>query len=295
MKSLTRAELRVARVARLPEDHKGRFGHVLIVAGSKGMAGAAILSTRAALRCGAGLVTLAVPEGLQASLRCAVPEAMTLGLPENAAGCLRWEALDGVREALQQKKFTVLAIGPGLSQNPDTAHFILAALSGLELPAVIDADAINILAAQKPEAAGELMRGRKNGSIVTPHPGEMARCLGTRTSEVQKRRQACAEKIARDWNAVVVLKGRRSLISDGKRTVENPSGGPGLAKGGMGDVLTGLIAGLWAQKLAAPFLAAALGAYVHGAAGNEAEKELGPWGMTASDVIARLPHALKNL
>ena len=245
---------------------------------------------------------MAVPEGLQPSIRPAIPEAMTLGLGENQAGSLRWEALDNIRESLQQKHFTVLAIGPGLSQNPDTAHFTLAALSGLDLPAVIDADALNILAAQKPQAAAELMRARKQPSIVTPHPGEMARCLGMESAEVLKQRRTCAERLARDWKTVALLKGKRSLISDGKQTIENPSGGPGLAKGGTGDVLTGLIAGLWAQAIAssrvkgdAAFLSAALGAYVHGSAGDKAEKELGPWGMPAQDVIARLPYALRRL
>ncbi len=301
MKSLSRAEFRSALVRRVAQDHKGSFGHVLVVAGSRGMAGAALLCARSALRSGAGLVTLAVPGSLQAALAPRVPEALSLGLPESR-GALSPEAAFRLAQAHRERGYTVLAIGPGLSQRPGTRRFLPLALSRLPLPAVLDADALNILSALGGRAR-ELLRRREPPSILTPHPGEMARLLGLESRQVQASREACVRRLALEWGVVALLKGHGSLVSKGSRTVINPTGGPGLAKGGSGDVLAGLIAGLWAQGLASPgrtqgdlpFLAAALGAWLHGKAGELAERELGPWAMTASDVILRLPEAFKAL
>ncbi len=289
---MTRAELRAALVRRKASDHKGVFGHVLVLAGSRGMAGAAILAARSALRSGAGLVTLALPASLQAAAAAAAPEAMTLGLPENAAGCLTPEGVG----LLKKKRFTVLAIGPGLSTHADTVRFVARALAELPWPAVVDADALNALAAQ----AGPPRR--KAPCVFTPHPGEMARCLGVGTAEVLADCEAAAKSLARAWRGVAVLKGHRTVISDGRRAALNRTGGPGLAKGGTGDALTGLIAGLWAQRLASgrgagepAFASAALGCWLHGKAGELAERELTPWAMTAQDVVERLPAAFRRL
>lgn len=297
MKPLTSAELRSARVERRPDDHKGIFGHVLVAAGSAGMAGAAILTSRAALRSGAGLVTLALPKSLQTSVAAQVPEAMTLGLPETPQGGLRPEGV----AVLKKRRFTVLALGPGLSTHKETVRFVFQALKTLELPAVIDADALNALAGQG-KAARALMRARKQSCIVTPHFWEMARCLGLSIADVKSGPEIYARRLAREWNAVVLLKGHPTLICDGQRAVSNSTGGPGLSKGGSGDVLTGLIAGLWAQMIAsgrgpenAPFLGAGLGAYLHGAAGDAAEKVRTPWAMTALDVLDQFPAAFKRL
>jgi len=302
MKALTRSELREALVARERGDHKGVFGHVLIVAGSRNMAGAAILAARAALRSGAGLVTAAVPAGIQPVVAGRTPEALSLGLPENAAGCLRPEGIARLRAAHKEAGYTVLAVGPGIAKHPETAKFVLLALSSLPLPAVVDADALNILAAQEPAGVRQLMRGRKQPCIFTPHPGEMARCLDLETKRVQVERAGCVERLAREWNGVALLKGRGSLVSDGVRTAVNLTGGPGLAKGGTGDVLTGLIAGLWAQMLASgrgradsAFQAAALGAWLHGRAGELAEAARTPYAMTARDVIEQLGAAFQEL
>lgn len=301
MKTLTRPELRSALVERRAEDHKGVFGHVLIVAGSRGMLGAAVLSARAALRSGAGLVTLALPASLQSAAASQALEALTLGLPENSSGCLRPDAVGRLKAAHKDRGYTVLAIGPGLSTHADTARFVLLALSNLPLPAVIDADALNILAAEEGQGVRQLMRQRREGCIFTPHPGEAARCLGIDRRELKKDREGAAEKLARDWSGVALLKGQGTVISSGSRTVVNTSGGPGLAKGGTGDVLTGLIAGLWAQALASgktgdvAFWSAALGAWLHGTAGDITEKDLTPQAMTASDIIDRLPQAFRRL
>ncbi|MDD5627578.1 MAG: NAD(P)H-hydrate dehydratase [Elusimicrobia bacterium] len=302
MKALSKTELREALVRREPADHKGVFGHVLVVAGSRNMAGAAVLAARAALRSGAGLVTAAAPAGIQAVLAQAAPEALSLGLPENAAGCLRPEGVSRLRATHREAGYSALAIGPGLSRSPDTAKFVLLALSALPLPAVVDADALNILAAQEAAGVRQLMKARKLPCIFTPHPGEMARCLGCDIRRVREDRMASAERLARDWNGVALLKGRGTLVSSGSRTAVNPTGCPGLAKGGTGDVLTGLVAGLWAQMLASgrgrgdlAFWAAALGAWLHGRAGELAEAEKTGYAMTAQDVIAHLPGAFQEL
>ncbi len=302
MKALSKTELRAARVERRPEDHKGTFGHVLIVAGSAGMVGAAILSTRSALRSGAGLVTLALPAGLQPEVAAQVPEALTLALPEASGGCLRSEAVGRIGASMRERNYTVMAIGPGLSTNPETARAVVHALGSLPLPAVVDADALNILAAQDRADVDELLSKRVHPCVFTPHPGEMARCLRVSREEVLADRRGAVEKLAKEWNGIALLKGHRTLISDGRRTVANFTGGPGLAIGGTGDVLTGLIAGLWAQLEAAgrggresAFLAAALGAHLHGLAGDLAEDELTPWAMTPQDVIARLGRAFHRL
>lgn len=266
------------------------------------MSGAAILTVRAALRSGAGLVTAAVPEGLHAALTTAAPEALTLALPESPSGQLRPEGMQRLRMALKERRYTVLAIGPGLSTHPETQKLVVHALSSLSIPAVIDADALNLLAGQDQASVRQLMRERKQASVVTPHPGEMARCLGIEKDEVLEDRQGAVEKLALEWKCTALLKGHRTLISDGKRAVYNTTGGPGLAKGGSGDLLTGLIAGLWAQMLASgrvsedePFRAAALGAYLHGLAGDLAEKAKTPWAMTALDVLEQFPEAFKRL
>lgn len=302
MRPLSRAELRAALTDRRPDDHKGTYGHALIVAGSRNMAGAAILATRAALRSGAGLVTLAVPATLQPRIAGFVPEALTLGLPENAHGSLRPEAAGRLKAAHKERRFDAMALGCGISRHPDTAKLVVALLDALAVPAVVDADALNLLSEQDPAAVGQLLRARAQPCVVTPHPGEAGRCLRETPSEVNADREGAARRLAREWGCVVALKGRRTVIATADKAVFNATGGPGLAKGGTGDALTGLLAGLWAQRRASArgageeaFTVAALGAHLHGLAGDLAEKDLGPFGMTAQDVIDRLPLAFVKL
>jgi len=302
VKALGKAELREGLVAREPDDHKGTFGHVLVVAGSRGMAGAAVLTARGALRSGAGLVTVAVPAGVAGVVAGAVPSAMTLALPENSAGAFRPEGVDRLKEYAKEKRVMTLAIGPGMTTHADAARFVLLTLSGVPAAAVVDADALNNLAQQEVDGVVQMLRARKQPCVFTPHPAEAARLLGMKKTEVEAQRLKCVEKLARSLGGVALLKGRKTLISSGARTVANATGGPGLAKGGSGDVLTGLIAGLWAQMLASgrvagdlPFRAATLGAWIHGAAGDAAEKELTAWAMTSTDLPEYLPHAFKAL
>lgn len=301
-KPLSKTELRQSVVAREPDDHKGVYGHVLVVGGSRVMPGAAILATRAALRSGAGLVTAAVPFGVANAVTIAAPAAMVLPLPDNPVGVFRPEGVDRLKQYAFDRRVTVMAIGPGLSTHPDAARFVLHALSGVSAPAVVDADALNILAQQEPEGVAQMLKTRKHSCVFTPHPQEIARLLRVEKAEARGERVKCAERLARDWGGVALLKGRKTVIASGVRTTLNSTGGPGLAKAGSGDVLTGLVAGLWSQMLASgratgdlPFKAAALGAWLHGTAGELAEEELTPWATTASDLVDYLPRAFKAL
>ncbi len=283
-----------------PEDHKGRFGHVLLLAGSRGMAGAAVLACRSALRAGAGLVTAAVPESQQAAVAGQVPEAMTLGLPETGSGSLRPEAVSRIRGAHLLRSFSVLALGPGLSTHPETARAVVGVLGSLAIPAVIDADALNILSAQPRADVRTLLERRGAPWVFTPHPGELARLLAVETAAILSDRKASARSLVKELGGVCLLKGHRTVVTDGKSLWVNPTGNPGLAKGGSGDALTGIIAGLWAQHAAAGgaeggYEAAALGAFLHGLAADMAVKTLGERSLLASDVIEALPQAFLKL
>ena len=302
IKALTKAELREALVSRVPDDHKGVYGHALIVAGSRGMAGAAILAARAALRSGAGLVTVAVPQSSASIIAGAVPSALTLALPENTSGAFRPDGVERLKAYAKERRATALAIGPGISTHAEASRFVLHALSGVALPAVVDADALNILAAQEPGYVSRMLKAREHPCVFTPHPGEMGRLLRMKAPVAEAVRAKAVERLARDWGGVALLKGRRTLISSGPRTVVNATGGPALAKGGSGDVLTGLLVGLWTQALASgrvdgdqAFKCAALAAWLHGAAGDLAAREFTPWGAASSDLVDLLPKAFKSL
>ncbi|HXS99897.1 MAG TPA: NAD(P)H-hydrate dehydratase [Elusimicrobiota bacterium] len=302
IKALTKAELREGLVERAPEDHKGVYGHALIVAGSRGMPGAAILCARAALRSGAGLVTVAAPQSVAPIIAGAVPSAMTLPLPENPSGALRSDGVERLKTYVKDRRVTALAIGPGITTHADTARFVLHALSGVAAPAVVDADALNILAGQEPEGVAQMLKERKYPCVFTPHPGEMSRLLKLKTPEVEAHRAKAAERLSKEWGGVALLKGHRTLITSGLRTVVNATGGPALAKGGSGDVLTGLLLGLWTQALASgrvegdqAFKCAALAAWLHGTAGDLAERELTAWGANSTDLVDFLPKAFKSL
>lgn len=302
VKALARKELCAALVVRQASDHKGLYGHVLVAAGSRGMAGAAILAARGALRSGAGLVSAAVPYGVANAVAGAVPAALTLALPDNQAGTFRPEGVERLRQYVRERRVSALAIGPGVSTHPDAARFVWHALSGVAVPAVVDADALNALAQQDPAATSSMLKTRRHPCVFTPHTAEASRLLRADKAQLESERVKTVERIARDWGGVALLKGHRSLVSSGVRTALNPTGGPGLAKGGSGDVLTGLIAGLWAQMLASgratgdlAFQAAALGAWLHGTAGELAQEQLSPWAMTPDDIVERLPAAFKAL
>ncbi|MEJ2201918.1 MAG: NAD(P)H-hydrate dehydratase [Desulfuromonadaceae bacterium] len=274
--------------ARPPTGHKGTFGHLLVVAGSVGKIGAAALTAEGGLRMGCGLVTLASPFSCQQVLAVKLTEIMTAGLDE-LEGTLSLRALDQIRSLWAGKQ--ALAIGPGLGQAEETVALVRRLVHGCPVPLVIDADGLNALGS-RPEWLRQCADLR---AVLTPHPGEMARLTGTSVAEVEADRIGVARRFASDYGVTLVLKGARTLIAgaDGRIWV-NPSGNPGMASGGMGDALTGMIAGLLAQGLA-PQEAAVLGVYLHGLAADRLAKHCGNAGLFASDLLRELPAARNSL
>ncbi|WP_333870978.1 NAD(P)H-hydrate dehydratase [Desulforamulus putei] len=272
---------------RQSDAHKGSYGRVLVLAGSRGMTGAARMAAKAALRAGAGLVTLALPESSQPEAAAAIDEAMTRGLPETTEGTLAAAALEPVLAACRSAD--VLVTGPGIGTHPETVELIRALLPRLTIPVVIDADALNALA-----GATDLLAKLTVPAILTPHPGEMGRLLDLTVAEVQENRLDLARAAAQRWNLVTVLKGARTVIGtpDGSLYI-NPTGNPGMATAGSGDVLAGLIAGLLAQGFS-PERAAAAGVYLHGAAGDLAAGRLGQLSTMAGDILEFLPEAMQS-
>lgn len=266
--------------------HKGTFGTVLIVAGSKNYTGAAILAGQAATRIGAGLVTLAPPEAVHPIIAARLTEATYLPLAHNN-GFVAPSAVPQLKEEFDRA--TALLIGPGLGLTDSTTLFLKDLLAGKDSlpPLVLDADALNILAKQG-EGWWQLL---PPDGILTPHPGEMARLMGTTTADVQAHRLELAVEMAKKWEQVVLLKGAHTIIAAPHgRTVVMPFANPALAKAGSGDVLAGAIVGLRAQRLA-PFEAAVAGAYLHGLAGELSRESLGPMAVVAGDLIGHLPMA----
>ena len=258
---------------------------MLVIAGSRGMIGAACLATEAVLRSGAGLVLLACPASVQPLAAVKMTCAMTWPLPENADGALSEE---GQKDILTlADRYDVVAIGPGLTQSPETMKLLFSTIPRLGKPLVVDADALNILA----KDLTVLQRGART-SILTPHPGEMSRLTRKSINELQMNREEIAGDFAKKHRVVLLLKGRRSVITDGVRFAVNETGNPGMATAGSGDVLTGVVAGLLAQGLS-PFDAARLAAHLHGLAGDIAAREVGPVGMLACDILDRIPKAIQ--
>ena len=286
---LTRSGMHEIVTPRVPDSHKGDYGRVLIVAGSRGKTGAAHLAAVGALRSGAGLVTVATPAACQPVVAAMGPEYMTEALEELAErnGGIDPECVDRVLEMARD----VMALGPGLGQAASTRRFIAALVDRATMPLVIDADGLNAFSGNPDRLAGR--EGRD--VIITPHPGEMARLVGMSTDEVQASRLEIARNFAVAHHVYVVLKGHRTLIATPDEQVFiNPTGNPGMATGGSGDVLTGMIAAWLAQLLDAE-AACRLAVFLHGAAGDLAEAEQGQVAMTATDVLARLGDALKQL
>jgi NAD(P)H-hydrate epimerase len=255
---------------------------VLIIAGSRGMSGAACLAGLGALHGGAGLVTVAVPRGILSTVASVEPSYLTLPLPEDGDGHLVNSARERLAAVLAQQ--TAVAVGPGIGQSASLAALVGWLFTTLECPCVFDADALNSLATSaSPLAARRRQEGNLAPRILTPHPGEFGRLIGKTTADVQKNRAPLAAQFARDHRVVLVLKGHATVITDGSRLAVNATGNSGMATGGSGDVLTGLIVALVAQGMA-PFDAAQLGAHLHGLAGDLAVKELSKPGLIASDL-----------
>jgi hydroxyethylthiazole kinase-like uncharacterized protein yjeF len=277
---------------RARDANKGSYGHVLVIGGSVGKTGAAAMAGFAALRAGAGLSTVATAKSALATVASFHPELMTETLPETEQGTISLRALGSGLESLLARK--TLAIGPGISRNSETAEFVRAVAErgrafsdDSVLGMVIDADALNAF-----EGMAEKLNGRGRTLVITPHPGEMSRLIGMSIAEIQANRLEVARKFAREHELIVVLKGHRTLITAPDGTVwVNPTGNPGMATGGTGDVLTGLVAGLLAQHPENALLATALAVYLHGLAGDLAAESLGENSLVATDLIRFLPAA----
>jgi len=310
LKSRIQSSLRRPR-----EAHKGLFGHVLVIGGSRGMSGAPTMTARAALRAGAGLVTVAAPESAQALIAAKLDEAMTLPLPERE-GALCEASFEPIRAMAD--RCDVLCLGPGATQEPEAQSVILRVLTEIDKPTVLDADGLNALA-RRPDA----LPGREAPIVLTPHPGECGRLLGIEAGAVQADRIGAVRRAAERFGAVVVLKGARTLVCDGRRVpllsppsnggkrvvppllerggvggslpvAVNTTGNPGMATGGSGDSLTGILGALIGQGLDACD-AACLGVYLHGRAGDLAAEERGEAALIAGDIIEALPHAIREL
>jgi ADP-dependent NAD(P)H-hydrate dehydratase / NAD(P)H-hydrate epimerase len=284
----------------LPErqhnSYKGDYGHVLVVAGSRGRTGAALMTAKACMRAGSGLVTIGVPESIMDIFQGRVTEEMTLPLPDDGNGMLHAKALDAILEFSFQKA-DILAVGPGMGVSPNTEKIIKTLITSSGVPMVIDADGLNSL-----RDSAEIFNNAKSPVIVTPHPGEMARLIskgGTvlrpQINYIERDRIGTALSFAKETGVYVVLKGVPTVIAspEGDAFI-NTTGNPGMATAGAGDVLTGIIASLVGQGVS-PLKASALGVYLHGLAGDEAAKITGEHSLIASDIIDALPRAFRYL
>jgi NAD(P)H-hydrate epimerase len=274
--------------------HKGDAGRVYILAGSRGMAGAAVLSSIGAVRSGAGLVRVGIVASQQPVVARRAPlEVTSDALPEDRDGHLSSAAWPAVRRALDAFQADVIAVGPGLGRSRAIERIVRGLMFEQECPVVLDADGLNALAAMSPR------REVRAPAIFTPHPGEMARLLGTRTSTVAENRLGAVVAAARRYGAVALLKGEGTLVTDGRSVFRNTTGNAAMATGGMGDVLTGVVAATWAQMpeatRASGAQAAALAAFVHGLAADIAVKRFPERSLIASDLGDTLPDAFQFL
>lgn len=270
------------------DTHKGDYGHIFILGGSRGMTGAAALCAEACLRSGAGLVTLGIPESLNIVMEKKLTEVMTCALPETRKGTVSIKARREILEKIAASDIVIL--GPGLSRNPETKRLVRELIVKTKKILVLDADALNALADNV-----DILKNVKQKCILTPHPGEMSRLVKKDTDFVQRNRLVVARKFSGQYNVIVVLKGHHTVVADGRPSVYvNKTGNPGMATAGSGDVLTGIIGGFLAQGLR-PFDAARLAVYVHGLAGDLAAEKKGEISLIAGDILDMIAEAIKRL
>ncbi len=288
---------------RAPDANKGRFGHVLVIGGSQGKSGAPAMAGLAGLRAGAGLVTIATTRSALPVVAGHAPELMTEALAETATGALGRLALGDLREVMKGK--TVIAIGPGLGRHIETAELVRDVALGTAVPTILDADGLNafeglakMLNSSPPSAPatpGQAPGGGKRTLVLTPHPGEMARLTGTSISTVQFDRLGVARRFAQEHACILVLKGHRTIVAlSGGEAWINPTGNAGMATGGTGDILTGMVAGFLAQFPQQAELAVCAAVYLHGMAGDVARERMGEQAMIATDLLKALPEAMRR-
>lgn len=284
MDQLTLQSMNALLPPRPDSGHKGTFGHLFIIGGSRGFMGAPVLAGFGAVRSGVGLVTIGIPVSLGDLPSMGLYEAMTFPLPETPQGTINIAAIESTTEFAAAKDATV--IGPGMSLHGKTQHYILQFIEQCRAPLLIDADGLNALA-----VSTDAVSKRSYDTVLTPHPGEMARILHTSTADVIQRPAECATALARDLDATVVLKGHCTLVAAADGCLfENTTGNNGMGTGGSGDVLSGLIGGLMAQGMSG-LDAAKLGVFVHGLAGDIAADYYSRRGMIARDIVQCLPEA----
>ncbi|CCK79253.1 bifunctional ADP-dependent NAD(P)H-hydrate dehydratase/NAD(P)H-hydrate epimerase [Desulfobacula toluolica] len=267
------------------QSHKGSFGHLLVIAGSVGKTGAAALCANAAMRCGTGLVTLGVAQSLNQNIETLVAEPMTHPLPEQDKGFLSDHCFDEIQTLLKGKQ--ALAIGPGIGTRAGTKQLVKKLIQTSQVPLIIDADAINCIADDS-----NILKQKKVPAILTPHPGEMARLCKASPSDIQADRIGTASRFASEFNTILILKGAQTIVSfpDGRSCI-CPTGNPGMASGGMGDVLTGMIAGFCAQGFS-PENASLAGVYIHGLCADTLCRDMGGFGFIATDIIQTIPKTI---
>lgn len=273
---------------RARDAHKGDYGHVFVIAGSPGLTGAAYLASMSSLLSGSGLVTLGIPKSINIIMEEKLTEVMTRPLPETKDKTLSLAALSGIKSF--SKKTDVIAIGPGLSRNKATAELIRKIVTTSNKPMVLDADGINAFQGKQ-----DLLKKAKNTIVVTPHPGEMSRLTGISTRAIQKDRVKAAVKLSKRVKCITVLKGNRTVVVNPKgEAYINETGNPGMATGGVGDILTGMIASFIGQGIE-PYGAAKLAVYLHGKAGDLARAKKGEISLIATDLLNELPVVFKKL
>ncbi len=287
----TAADFSSLLAPRQRDANKGSYGHVLVIGGSLGKAGAVAMAGFSALRVGAGLSTVATAKSVLPTVAGFHPEVMTEPLEETEAGTISLRSLgSGAIDSLVERK-TVLAVGPGISRQRETAEFVRGVVQRYDTPMVLDADALNAF-----EGTARNLKGRGRSLVITPHPGEMSRLTGLSIAEIQANRTDVARKFAAEHELVVVLKGHRTLIASPHGEIwVNPTGNPGMATGGTGDVLTGMVAGLVAQHPRRVLEATALAVYLHGLAGDLAVAEMGENSLVAADLVRYLPHTFSRV
>jgi NAD(P)H-hydrate epimerase len=274
-------------IPRNPDTHKGDYGHLLVIAGSVGKTGAAVMACQAALRMGAGLVTLAIPKSLNAILEMKLTEVMTEPLPETPKQTLSLRAFSTIVRLCENKRAVI--IGPGLGTLKETQSLILKLVRTLDLPIVLDADGLTALATQP-----KTLPIKNRSLMLTPHPGEMARLIRSQVKQVLEDRVGLSRNFSQSQHVHLILKGHPTLITTPKGEVYiNPTGNPGMASGGTGDVLTGMIGGLVCQGFDI-LSSLQIAVYLHGMAGDEGAQEMGEKSLIATDIIEKIPTLLKG-
>lgn len=287
IKFLTKNEVRKILPSRPKDSYKNMFGHVLILAGSAGMTGAATLTSQAAIRVGAGLVTLGIPKSLNTIVASKLTEVMTKPLAETEEQTLSLKALDSIHNIIQLRNINVAVVGPGLSTHPETVELVRSFIASSKISLVIDADAINALVGKL-----EIIKNSRSRMVFTPHAGELGRLIARHATEIKQTREKYPVQFSKETGAVCVLKGYQTIVTNGEKVIVNLTGNPGMATAGSGDVLSGMIAGLLAQRLDI-MDAAKAAVYIHGLAGDLAVKETTEMGLIAGDILQAIPKALK--